>query len=386
MTPLLVGANVALFVYTLTAASAGQGGDPGIVLRAALHPRAPEWWQFVTYAFFHAGWLHLLGNMLVLYVFGGNLEDRLGRIGFTLFYLSGAVVAGLAHMLASNAPVIGASGAVAAVTGSYLVLFPRTQVRVLLLFIIIGLYMVPAWWFVMFAVGKDVLLTATGQAGNVATVAHLGGYALGIAVAFLLLATGVLRQEDYDLVASLRQARRRAELRRAVGDRGDRRLERVKAPAPDRAARTEPDPAPDPRAVQRAAIVAALTAGRAEETADRYAELCSVTNAVSVAGVGPEGTVLSRRHQLDLANLMFAERKYELAARAYAGFAEAYPADGETPRVRVMQALICARYLGRPDAARAALARIGGGLSDPEQRGLAEDLARDLGVSLPPAG
>ena len=67
-------------------------------------------------------------------------------------------------------------------------------------------------------------------------------------------------------------------------------------------------------------------------------------------------------------------------------FAEAYPADGETPRVRVMQALICARYLGRPDEARAALVRIGGGLSDPEQRGLAEDLARELGVSLLPEG
>jgi membrane associated rhomboid family serine protease len=386
VTPLLVGVNVALFVYALTAASKGQGGEPSVILQAALHPRAPEWWQFITYAFFHAGWLHLLGNMLVLYVFGGNLEDRLGRLGFTAFYLGGAVVAGLAHVLASQAPVIGASGAVAAVTGGYLVLFPRTHVRVLLFFIIIGLYMVPAWWFVMFAVGKDVLLTLTGQAGNVATMAHLGGYALGIAVACVLLATGLLRHEDYDLVAALRQARRRAALRRAVGGLVDRRLERVTVPASDRADRTGPDATADPRAMQRAAIVAALTAGRVDEAVERYEALTSGFSADCDAAPGQEGTVLPRRHQLDLANLMFAQRHYELAARAYAGFAEAYPADAETPRVRVMLALIWARYLGRPEAARTALARLGGALSDPEHRGLAEDLARELGVRLPTPG
>jgi membrane associated rhomboid family serine protease len=98
-------------------------------------------WQFVTYAFLHGGYLHIIGNMFFLYLFGNNVNDRLGHVRYVLFYLVGAVLSGAGHALfnaASPIPTIGASGAVAAVTGAYLVLFPRSVITVLYFFFFIG--------------------------------------------------------------------------------------------------------------------------------------------------------------------------------------------------------------------------------------------------------
>ena len=95
-----------------------------------LDPRMPQLYQFVSYAFLHGGWMHLIGNMLFLYIFGNNVNDKLGNVGYFLLYLGGAIFSGLGHALFSNSPVLGASGAVAAVTGAYMVLFPKTYVHV----------------------------------------------------------------------------------------------------------------------------------------------------------------------------------------------------------------------------------------------------------------
>ena len=103
-----------------------------------LHPATPELWQFVSYAFLHGGIAHLGGNMLFLFIFGNNVNDKLGGVGYLCFYLAGAVFSGIGHSMVSATPILGASGAVAAVTGAYLVLFPRSMVRVfywLLIFI-----------------------------------------------------------------------------------------------------------------------------------------------------------------------------------------------------------------------------------------------------------
>src|SRR5690606_30503901 len=95
-----------------------------------LNPRAPELHQFLSYQFLHASWLHLLGNMLFLYVFGNSVEDRLGRAAYLLFYLAGGVMAGVGHAWLEAAPVLGASGAVAGVTGAFLALFPLSNITV----------------------------------------------------------------------------------------------------------------------------------------------------------------------------------------------------------------------------------------------------------------
>lgn len=136
-----------------------------------------------TYAFLHAGFLHLAGNMLFLWVFGDNLEDQLGHIPFLIFYLAGGVLAGLAQIVTdagSFVPVVGASGAVAAVMGGYLLLFPRARVDVFFFFVIFfKIFPIPAWvvlgvWFLL------QLFNGTASAeDSVAYWAHAGGFVAG---------------------------------------------------------------------------------------------------------------------------------------------------------------------------------------------------------------
>src|SRR5690606_10854959 len=121
-------------------------------------------------------WLHVLGNMLILWVFGTSVEDRLTRWWFLAFYLVGGAAAGAAHALLESSPALGASGAVAAVTGAAIVLFPRSNVKCIVFFFIIGIFNIPAWIFIAFAIAKDIFFAGLGG-GNVAYFAHLGGYA-----------------------------------------------------------------------------------------------------------------------------------------------------------------------------------------------------------------
>jgi membrane associated rhomboid family serine protease len=156
----------------------------------------------LTSQFLHGGWLHLLGNMLYLWIFGNNVEDRLGRAGFLLFYLAGGVVAGLAQVAVdpgSNAPTIGASGAIAATLGAYIVFFPGAKVTSLVfLGFFIQLIKIPAaivlgFWFVLQLV-DGVASLGVSQSGGVAFFAHIGGFVAGAIVAWLVgLAQGVQR-------------------------------------------------------------------------------------------------------------------------------------------------------------------------------------------------
>jgi membrane associated rhomboid family serine protease len=136
--------------------------------------------------FLHGSWLHIGGNMLFLWVFGNNIEDRMGWLPYLLFYLVAGVVATLAHVAvqpASTVPLIGASGAVAGVMGAYLVLFPNVQIRSLLIFILVLIRDIPAKWLLGF---WFVFQFFTNPAEGVAWVAHVGGFVFGALVAFLL--------------------------------------------------------------------------------------------------------------------------------------------------------------------------------------------------------
>ena len=149
----------------------------------------------VTSQFLHAGWLHLLGNMLFLWIFGNNIEDRLGRLAFLLFYLAGGVAAGLAQVAidpSSTVPTIGASGAIAAILGAYLVWFPRARITSL---VFLGFFYqlidVPAvivlgFWFVLQVLDGITSLGITDASGGVAFFAHIGGFVAGAAAAWLI--------------------------------------------------------------------------------------------------------------------------------------------------------------------------------------------------------
>lgn len=144
---------------------------------------------FVTSMFLHGGLAHLGGNMLFLWIFGDNLEDRMGRLGFLLFYALCGIGAGFAQYVtepSSQIPMVGASGAISGVMGGYLLFFPRARVDILIIFILfIRILPVPAWmmlglWFLMQLVGG--LGTAAGG-GGVAYWAHAGGFVLGVVFA-----------------------------------------------------------------------------------------------------------------------------------------------------------------------------------------------------------
>jgi membrane associated rhomboid family serine protease len=155
---LLILLNVVIFLFEV---SLGPRALDRLILTYGLVPAhfwatkgVAEWLPIFTSMFLHGGWLHIISNMLALYIFGDNVEDRLGHWRYLTFYLLGGTLAALAHLLAyrtSEVPTIGASGAIAAVLGAYLVLYPRARVLTLIpIFIIFPIIEVPAVVFLGF--------------------------------------------------------------------------------------------------------------------------------------------------------------------------------------------------------------------------------------------
>jgi membrane associated rhomboid family serine protease len=190
----LIALNILFFFVELS------GGDPfiehwSVVPRRLLANPGADFPTIFTSMFMHAGWLHLGGNMLYLWIFGDNVEDSFGHLKFLIFYLVcgiAATLAQLAFSIGSNVPNLGASGAIAGVLGSYILLFPRGQVKVLMgrgvipmpALVVIGL------WIVLQFVSGIGSITNTAETGGVAYMAHIGGFLAGIILTFLLRATG----------------------------------------------------------------------------------------------------------------------------------------------------------------------------------------------------
>jgi len=173
----------------------GQPGPaPGTCVLARPQYRKAPALSVLLSMFLHAGWLHLLGNMLFLAVFGNNIEDRFGRIRYLLFYLACGYAAAYgfaAAMPRSVLPLIGASGAISGVLGAYLVLFPRARVWSLVPFLLFLPLRIPAWlvlglWFALQWAYSAGL--AAGGAGSVAYLAHVIGFALGAAIGLVVRA------------------------------------------------------------------------------------------------------------------------------------------------------------------------------------------------------
>jgi membrane associated rhomboid family serine protease len=159
-------------------------------------PARLDWLTVLTSMFLHGGWLHFLGNMLYLWIFGDNVEDRLGHGRYVLFYLACGAAAALAHVWmnpASTVPTIGASGAIAGVMGAYFVLYPHSRVLALVpLFIIWEMIEVPAilflglWFLMQFFSGVGAVAEAGVETGGVAFWAHVAGFVAGAAAVLVL--------------------------------------------------------------------------------------------------------------------------------------------------------------------------------------------------------
>jgi len=171
------------------------------IRREATEPAVPPWQTLLTCIFLHGGWMHIIGNMWMLWIFGDNVEDRLGHWGYVIFYLFCGVVASAAHLLSgpnSTAPTIGASGAIAGVMGAYLVLYPRAMVLSLVpIFFFIHMVVLPApvflgiWFLLQFFQGAFAVTNL--QNAGVAWWAHIGGFAAGVAIAWILKNQDVTR-------------------------------------------------------------------------------------------------------------------------------------------------------------------------------------------------
>ncbi len=161
-------------------------------------------YPFITSQFLHGGWMHVIGNMWFLWIFGDNIEDRLGHFKFVLFYLLCGVAAGLAHVYtnpSSPVPTVGASGAIAGVMGAYTILYPRAKVLTLFIFFFfIRFIQVPAfiflgvWFLIQFLSGAATMASGTAQAG-VAWWAHIGGFVVGVVLILLF----PRRKNSYDI-------------------------------------------------------------------------------------------------------------------------------------------------------------------------------------------
>jgi membrane associated rhomboid family serine protease len=163
-----------------------SGADGGPATCQGLNQEQNRFLGLFTSQFLHGGWLHLLGNMLFLWVFGNNVEDRLGRLRFLPFYLVCGALAGLAQAVSdpnSDIPLIGASGAISGVLGAYLLLFPRVSVWTVVLPFFFLPFRIPAWmWLAIYFALQFLFLgesaTAAGG-GGVAYFAHIGGFIAG---------------------------------------------------------------------------------------------------------------------------------------------------------------------------------------------------------------
>jgi membrane associated rhomboid family serine protease len=155
----------------------------------------PIWLTFISSIFLHGGWMHIIGNMLFLWIFGNNIEDYMGTAGFVLFYLTGGIVASLSQIATSplsKVPVIGASGAIAGVMGAYFYLFPKARIKsIVFMFYFVTFVEVPAfiflllWFFMQLFSG----FASFGSAMSVAVWAHIGGFVFGFLIAVVLKAS-----------------------------------------------------------------------------------------------------------------------------------------------------------------------------------------------------
>lgn len=165
-----------------------------------LQPAAvAPWLTIVTCIFLHGGWMHFLGNMWFLYIFGDNVEDRLGHTGYAIFYIASGVAASLVHFASdtnSTIPTIGASGAIAGVMGAYFCMYPKaTVLSVIPIFIFIEMVVLPAPIFLGIWFAMQLMQGVSSGAGGagVAWWAHIGGFVAGMAVAKILSLTHHLR-------------------------------------------------------------------------------------------------------------------------------------------------------------------------------------------------
>lgn len=376
----LIAANV--IVYAIGFSLAGRGprdpmaaglNFPAAWARYMLDPTHPHLYQFITYQFLHEGLAHIGFNMLFLYVFGNNLNEKLGHIGYLAFYLAGGVLAGCGQFVFNpDNPTLGASGAISAVTGLFLVLLPRIHIKMFIYIIIyFDIWEVPSMYFILFKFAQDIYEQYVGGA-HVAYMAHISGTVAGFCVGLLLLLCRLVQRDHYDMLAMLSRFRRRHEYRTLVAQGYDpfHPPSNVQAGTPARPD-TIPPSALDPRIESlRSEIGRLLRLHETPDAAQRYLEMRAIDST----------QVLPPQDQVDVASQLMAQRQYAYAAAAYEDYLRVFPigAAGQQDQIMLMLALIYARYLPNPARARELFLKVLPRLHNPTERALAEAELKNL--------
>ena len=369
----LIAANVIVFLLTYL-----PHRNPYTGSAEALRPWAeqfmltsisPHLWQFISYAFLHGGFMHIIGNMFFLYLFGNNVNDKLGHFGYLCFYLAGAVFSGIGHTMMGGGPVLGASGAIAAVTGAYLVLFPQSLITILFwLLYFMDTFELSALYFIGFKmIFWDNVLERS--VANVAYDAHLAGYVFGILAILGMLGTGLISGNHLDLWSMLKQWNQRRRYRDIVADNYDPftgqptvkkiEVEEVKTAVPKQS---------DERIDRLRNDIARRIAQRnLPAAAELYIELIRLDSS----------GVLPRQHLLDIANQLAGDKRHVEAARAYEQFLANYGSYEYAEQVELMLGILYCRYLNNRELAVKYLQSAAKKLTDADQLKMCkEELAK----------
>ncbi|GMU21429.1 MAG: hypothetical protein AMXMBFR13_15220 [Phycisphaerae bacterium] len=326
----------------------------------------PQLYQFFTYQFLHANFAHIAGNMLFLWIFGNPVNAKMGHGPYICFYLAGGVFAATGYGFFNDNAMVGASGAIAAVTTAYLALFPRSHITIVYWFFFIGTFELPSMWMIL---GKMVLWdnilgpmwVAHGES-NVAFGAHLAGYAFGFSAAAGMLALRFLPRDQFDIVAIWRRSLQRRGMQAALADPNTRaraQFGRVARPVPVDGVdvRATPDPM-DQITDLRVKIAESLARNDRDTAAELYER---------VLEMDPR-QVLGRAQQLDVANQLYTLNRLPQAAAAYEKYLSAYPISPEADHVKLLLGIIYARDLHQFEVAQEHLKEVVDRLADDRRR------------------
>ncbi|MCH7702001.1 MAG: rhomboid family intramembrane serine protease [Planctomycetes bacterium] len=329
-----------------------------------LNAAYPAVYQFFTYQFLHGDGWHLIGNMLFLWVFGNAVNAKMGDWTYVVFYLAGGVFAAVGFVVVSTAPMLGASGAIAAVTTAYLVLFPRSRVLVMYMLFFIGFIEVPAMLIIGLKIilWDNVLAPAVGGAGNVAISAHLAGYLFGFATTLTLLLIRALPRDQFDLLALMDRWNRRRAFASAMASpeaRAQAKHGRVARPVEASQVQSDAQSAQMDRVTElRGQINEQLGRERVAEAASLYETLVSVD----------ARQCLADRQQVQIAREFYATGRFAQAAAAFERYLKSYGQGREGNEIRLLLGIIHARDLKQYETAEGHLEKVYQSLSNPDHR------------------
>jgi membrane associated rhomboid family serine protease len=360
----LVATNVAVYLL-LNVFGRNQPIAHLLTDRMVLDAGEPRLYQFFTYQFLHAGFAHIAGNMIFLWVFGNAVNARMGHVPYLLFYLATGVIAAAGSALGTDARMLGASGAIAGVTTAFLVFFPRSRINFLFIFIIITTWELPALWIIVLKIilWDNILAPRLAQdAGNVAYEAHLAGYTFGFLAALFLLWIRAVPRSQFDILSLWRRWWQRQVFRDAMADPvAQARAQYGQVANPDAARGAPPAPA-DPKQERIAELRQQIGPAMSHRDMDAVKRIYD-----ELLELDPQ-QYLSREVQLELSNYLLSQNRYEEAAAAYESLLSHFPRLPDAEQIRLLLGVIYARYLQQYDMAERHLRACQQQLVDERQR------------------